>query len=258
MNIQYLNEVSNAMHEFMNSHEFSSKEQETGVFKGQSKVYKVEYTEAKKVFSISVAAIDEEGEVGEYKSLSTWYFDEESHGANDTKCIAEDFVRAVAKDNGIKIVSAENGIKEVELPKKAEAGAEPGIEAFTQKFLAMFPQYKEAYKAEVAKYGDFLYVNFFKNYGVGKMKELMADENKNKKQLQKYWKMLGEMHYEGESSVGDLVCAVIIAPSFGGDVAAFNTAAANYLEDFPFLKTSAAAAVKNFKNDKKLRNALGF
>ena len=143
------------------------------------------------------------------------------------------------------------------MPKKAEAGAEPNIEAFTQKFLAMFPQYKETYKAEVAKYGEFLYVDFFKKYGIEKMNELLADESKNKKQLAKYWKMLGEMHYEGDSNVGDLICTVIIGGSFFNDPAKFNEIAEKYLEDFPFLKAASKAAVINFKKNKKLRNALG-
>ena len=140
---------------------------------------------------------------------------------------------------------------------KAAAGTEPGIEAFAQKFLAMFPQYKDSYKEMVAKYGDFLYVEFFKRYGVEKMQELMADETKNKRQLTKYWNMLGDMHYEGELVVGDLICVVILTGAFGKDPAKFDAAADKYLAEYPFLKASAKASVHDYKNNKKLRNILG-
>ncbi len=257
MDIKYIREVTSAMHDFMTGHKFTA-DHDNSVFKGEGKVYKVSYDEQRKTFSVSVATLIEDGEEGESKVLSSWYFDEESHGANDIKCVAEDFIGAVAKDNGIKLVSsAENGLQEIALPQKAEAGAEPNIEAFTQKFLAMFPQYKDTYRAMMAKYGSFLYVEFYKNYGIAKMKELMANESGNKKQLQKYFKMLGEMHYEGDSNVADVICSVILAGSFYDDVVGFDAAATKYLEDFPFLKSAARAAVVNFKKNKKLRNALG-
>ncbi len=256
MDNKYIREVTSAMHEFMTGHSFTA-DHDNSLFKNDSKVYKITYDEQRKTFSIAVASIVD-NEEGNSKNLSSWYFDEESHGANDIKCVADDFISAVAKDNGIKLVASfDNSFKEIELPKKAEEGAEPNIEAFTQKFLAIFPQYKDNYKEILAKYGSFLYVEFYKTYGVEKMRELMADESKNKKQLQKYFKMLGEMHYDGDSTVGDVICTVIIAGSFYDNVAAFNAAADKYLEDFPFLKSAARAAVMQFKGNKKLRKALG-
>ncbi len=257
MDIKYIKEVTSAMHDFMKAHNFVA-DHENSAFKGEGKVYKVSYDEQRKTFSIAVLSIGEDGDEGESKVISSWYFDQENHGNNDINCIADDFVSAVAKDNGIKLVSSsENGLQEIALPQKAEAGAEPNIEAFTQKFLAMFPQYKDSYRAMMAKYGSFLYVEFYKTYGIGKMKELIENEAGNKKQLQKYFKMLGEMHYEGDSNVADVICTVILAGSFYNDVAAFDAAATKYLEDFPFLKTAARAAVVNFKKNKKLRVALG-
>ncbi len=257
MDIKYINEISSAMHDFMNSHGFSSENQEVGTWNGEGKTYKVAYLNERKSFCVSVSTINAEGETIDFNELSSWYFDVASHGANDTKCIAEDFIKAIAKDNNIKIVTtADKGFEEIALPKKAEVGTEPNVEAFTQKFLAMFPQYKDTYKAMMVKYGDFLYVEFYKNYGIEKMKELMADESKNKKLLQKYWKMLGEMHYEGDSTVGDIICTVIIAGTFFENPAAFTAAADKYLADYPFLKSAARASVLGFKKNKKLRKAL--
>lgn len=253
MNIQYLKEVTDVLAEFMNENGFSSKGQELGCFKGEYKIYRVSYDEAKKTFAVEVCPVESEN----YTLLSTWFFDEADHGARDTACIGEDFLEAIAKDAGITVVKIADGTtKEIAMPEKAALGTEPGIEAFTQKFLAMFPQYKDAYKESVAKYGDFLYVNFYKKYGIEKMQELMADEAANKKQLTKYWNMLGDMHYEGELAVADVICSVIIAGSFGKEPQRFDEIADKYLADYPFLKASAKASVNDYKNNKKLRKII--
>ncbi len=253
MNIQYLKEITDVLADFMKENGYSAENEQLGTFKNETKTYKIKYDEEKKLYSVNVAATDSE----DFKELSSWYFDEADHGSKDTMCIGEDFMETIAKDAGITAVKKADGTtKDVVMPEKAVIGTEPGIEAFTQKFLATFPQYKETYKAMVAKYGDFLYVEFYRQYGVEKLQELMANEAANKKQLTKYWKMLGDMHYEGELVVGDLICTVIIAGTFKGDVAAFDTAAEKYLADYPFLKSSGRASIADYKNNRKLRKLI--
>lgn len=258
MDIKYTVELNGLLSEFMNSNGFSSKEQDTGFYSSEEKIYKVAYDAERKEFSLSSAAIITDEESASYKTLSVWFFDEDNHGAKDIACISEDFISTVAAEEGIKLAtSSAHGAENVALPEKAVGGEDPGIEAFTQKFLALFPQYKDNYKEMVAKYGDFLYVEFYKTYAVEKLCELKADEVKNKKTLKKYWDMLGDMHYEGEQIVGDIICAVIIAGSYKGDAAAFTASAEKFLVDYPFLKTAGLAAVNNYKSDKKLRELLG-
>ncbi len=253
MNIQFLKEVTDILAPSLSENGFPQDKDSIGSFKGENKIYRVSYNEDKKVFDVAVAPVDSE----KFTVLSSWYFDENDHGPKDTLCIGEDFLQAVAKDAGLKIITASDGsVTQVALPEKAAVGTEPGIEAFTQKFLAMFPQYKDAYKAEVAKYGDFMYVDFYKKYGIQKMRELMADETANKKQLTKYWNMLGDMHYEGELVVADLICTVILAGSFGNEPEKYDAAAEKYLADYPFLKASGKASVHDYKHNKKLRKLI--
>lgn len=258
MDIKYLKEICDFVEPFMTENGYSSKEQETGFFKGEVKTFQIQYLESDKSFAILVAEVNPVGEIGEYKCLSTWYFNEDDHGVKDTMLIADDFKEAIAKNLGLKIVRAdETGeVKAVALPERAAEGADPGIEAFTQKFLALFPQYKDYYREIVAKYGEFLYVEFFKKCGIEKMRELIADEVKNKKQVGKYFNMLGEMHYTGEQVVGDVICSVILAGSFGNNPQKFTELSEKYLEDYPFLKTAGAAAISNYKSNKKLRKLL--
>ncbi len=259
MNIKYIKELNDSINPFFNNNGFSSENQDTGIYKGENKIYKISYESEIKQFVLSSAPIITDDADANYTALSTWYFDEDNHGPKDIQCIADDFIATAAKNEGIKLAASgiTADLSEIALPERSKDGDEPGIEAFTQKFLALFPQYKDTYKESIAIYGDFLYVDFFKTYGVEKMNELLADEGKNKKQLKKYWDMLGDMHYEGETIVGDLICAVILAGSFKGDSFKFREVAEKYLSDYPFLKTAGLAAVENYKKDKKLREILG-
>ena len=253
MDIKYTNEIIKSITPFLTENGFVL---DGASFKKDSRAFSVKYEDAKKEFVLSAADIAEDGELGASAVLSTWFFDEADHGANDTKCIADDFTEVIAASIGVKLATAAINSQEVAMPEKNVAGTEPGIEAFTQKFLAMFPQYKDAYKAMVAKYNDFLYIEFYKTYGIEKMKELMANEAANKKAIAKYFTMLGDMQYEGELILGDIICSVILAGAFGNDPAAFEAAAEKYLADYPFLRSAGRAAVKNYKSNKKLRAIL--
>ena len=255
MDITYLKEIDGKMADFFKSNGFSGEGLNEGCFGNGEKQYTVSYNEERKEFSVSVSTVVAD-EVTEGKLLSSWYFNEADHGARDTECIAEDFTAAVAADLGVKLVSAEDGtVKEVVMPKAAASG-DPGIEAFTQKFLALFPQYKETYRSEVAKYGEFLYVDFFKKYGIEKMLYLVETEETNKKQLQKYFTMLGDMHYNGEQIVADLVCSVIIAGSFGKTPEKFKELSEKYLAEYPFLKTAGYASALDYRHNRKLRSVI--
>lgn len=256
MDIKYIKELNQAVNQFFNSNGFSSEGQDTGFYKGENKVYKVAYNADSKLFTLSSAAIIADEADADMKVISSWLFDENNHGSKDIQCIADDFMGVVAKAEGIRLSTASADTSNINLPEKSKGGEDPGIEAFTGKFLALFPQYKDTYKEMMAIYGDFLYVDFFKTYGIGKLCELMADENKNKKQLKKYCDMMGDMHYEGQSEVGDLICAVIIAGSFKGDTNKYSEFAGKYFADYPFLKSAGLAAVNNYKTDKKLREVL--
>lgn len=258
MDIKYIKELNSAVHDFFNSNGFSSEGQDTGFYKSEDKIYKISYENDAKLFMLSSASIVTDDTDANYSTLSTWYFDEANHGAKDIQCIADDFIGTVAKKEGIRIATGSvTDTSSIALPEKSKDGDEPGIEAFAGKFLALFPQYKDAYKEMIATYGDFLYVEFFKKYAVEKMCELKADEAKNKKQLKKYFDMLGAMHYDGEAIVGDVICTVILAGAFKGNTAEYLELANTYLADWQFLKTAGLAAVNNYKSDKKLRELLG-
>lgn len=251
--VNELKEIITNMQSFLGEYGFKPVEDELGRFANDKKDFVIRYDNAKKLFTLNIADVTD-NEIGEYKTASTWLFDD-THRADDTATIAKDFEDVLFKSLGL-VRKKVNGVEEVQLPTKTLAGQTPGIEGFTQKFLTIFPQYKDAYKENVAEYGEFLYVEFFKNYGVEKLEELIADPQKNKKQLSKYFDMLGKMFEDGDSTVASVITTVIMAGTFldkPQEFENFKDQLAEHKELFNASKHSIQIASKN----KKLRLALG-
>ncbi len=251
MDITFLNSLNAELKTFLDKQGFSLTEE--GIFVSDTKKIKAEYNDATSQFSLFVAEIGEGDIESDFDELSSWYFDEKNHGPNDIKVIAEDFVSIISANLGIVTKSSVKS-GDIAMPTKAITGQTPGIDAFTNKFLSSFPQYKETYKAHVAKYGKFLPVEFYKTYGVEKCREII--DSKNKKAISKHLTMLGDMYVEGDNTVGNIVCAVIIAGTFKGNVAEFDAIAEEYLKDNIHLKQAGRAIIKEYSRNSKFRAVL--
>ena len=253
MDAKFLNEVLAGMQPVFTEQNFTATEGEAA-FANEKLALRVEYQEEKRLFVLFTAKIKDET-VGEFKETSNWFFDPQTHGEKDTAVIAEDFSNAVLGRLGIKKVSGVTAAADVELPAKALIGETPTIEGFTQKFLAMAPQYKDAYKAHVAQYGEYLYLDFLKRTFTVRLREVV--DSGNKKQLEKYFDMLGQMYYDGDNAVSNTVVGVVIAGAFKGDEALF-TAQEPYMQDYPLLFTAGVEIIRRYNKDKKLQAALAY
>lgn len=251
--VKELKQIVDNMAEFLNEQNFVQVENEVGHYKNDKKDFVILFDTAKKLFTLNIADI-ENGEVGSYSTVSTWLFDE-THREDDTKTIAKDFCDVLFKNLGL-VRKKINGVESVQLPGKTLTGQTPNIEGFTGKFLSIFPQYKEEYKQNVAKYGDFLYVEFYKTYGVEKLKELLSDKKANKKQLSKYLDMLGNMFEEGDSTVSAVITSVIIAGAFLDNYSEYEQLHDEIVEKHKEFYNAGRNSILLAIKDKKLRGVL--
>ncbi len=255
MTMQYVNQVLAGLQPTLTEQGFAPVEGEEATFKNDRLLVKVEHKAEKRLFVLSTAKIKEDGTQGEYKETSNWFFDEAAHSEKDTAVIAEDFSNAILGRLGVKKVSGVASAAEVELPAKALIGEAPTIEGFTQKFLAMAPQYKDAYKAHVAQYGEYLYLDFLKRTFTVRLREVV--DSGNKKQIEKYFDMLGQMYYDGDTAVSNTVVGVVIAGAFKGDEALF-ASLEGFMQEYPLLFAAGQEMVRRYNKDKKLQQALAY
>lgn len=138
---------------------------------------------------------------GEWKASSSWYFDDNSDD-RDVKSISNDFQDTLKEALNIKN-------RKVNMSALSAAKNGTGIEAFTAKFLAAYPMYKDAYVEMNEKYGTFLADEFFTKYGREKLFEVL--DTGAKKPITKFVNIMNEFYEEGTPEVRSIIGATILA-----------------------------------------------
>ena len=141
----------------------------------------------------------------------------------------------------------------VAMPTKAGVGETPTIEAFTKVFLDICPIYRDAYKEMMTEIGSFLYVEFYKKYGVERMLELARGGKETEKALGKFLNFLNKFYVEGDKSVVATVTTVIFGGAFYNEVELYKTVVEPKLEGFTYLSKAATASVEYASKNKKLQ-----
>ncbi len=218
-----------------------------GVYSNSEYAFKVEHDCDNKLLKFFVATV-EEGEIKEFSEASAFLFENEED-QKDARSAGLDFLDTAKTKFGIRQGRYTGG--NIALPKSTSST--PDIEALTAKILNIYPEFKETYKSEVALYGDFLFIDFYKTYIAPRVREVI--DSGNKKQISKVMNVLAEMFNEGDKMVGDVVVGVILTGAANFDKAREEAILAA-LEEHKFLKVAAQSFFNLARNDKKIKKML--
>lgn len=211
-------------------------------FTDGSKAFIIDYDDEKKLIILKTALL-QEGEGVDWSVLSSWLMDENAED-RDKISIKNDFCDAVLETLGIK--ASVGGMKKVEMPSKKKKADSIDMESFSARFLAICPDCKEAYKENVLKYGEFLYDDYFRKYGVEEMKKL-ANEGNNRK-VSKYFELLNSAYVNGENNVAATVVYSILCEAVYTEPS-LEKVIDLQLEKFPYLRTAMFNARKILKSE---------
>ncbi len=220
-----------------------------GVFSGDNRAFKVDYNEERHLFELLSAEVTD-GTLGEYASVSSYLFDENSTAA-DAVAVGIDFNDTISSLLGVSKRKTRSA--EVALPQKT-GGDTLTVDDLANKLLAIFPAYKDAYKECVSQYGELLYVDFFQTTVTNDIRELLTKDNHKK--LKKIYDALNELYVKGDRTVGNLVVVVILGGTLKGDKELTEKMITG-LADFPHLKNAVYNISLRTKRDKKLREIYG-
>ena len=210
----------------------------------------VEYDEKDKLLRLKNAVLEEGSEV-KWNEMSAWFLDENSTEA-DKKSIENDFVDSLSELIGVKTSTLINQ-QQVDLPSKRAKADTIDIEGMTARFLAMYPVYKDAYKENVAVYGDFLYDKFFTDYAVPELrKALQAD---NKKQINKQIDLYNTCYLKGDEAVVTTVVYTVLGGALLGDAKLAENAWA-YMDKAQYLKSAVQQMLKVLSSEKNRKKYL--
>lgn len=208
MDNRYYDGVIAEMKPFLEEHGFVQRDD--GSFRGESKAFLVEYSEPRQMYLLKAAEVEGET-VGEYAEISAWLFDD-TQTAKDAGSVGVDFTNTVRDTLGIKIKRPP--VSDVDLPSADKNGALT-VSGFAKKVLDVFPQYKEAYKAHVAQYGNFLYLNFYAETLVPQIRTVLREDTKKGKK--KLFELMETGYLQGDRETVNAVVAVLAAAAYNDE-----------------------------------------
>ena len=232
------------MQEFLSQNGFKENE---GKFANDKACISIKYDEARKVYTLLKADIDEEGKFTEETEISAYLFDE-SHNKNDAACVAIDFIDTLKKELGVKTVR-KNSATAVDLPTAAKGDAIT-VNTLTTKLLSVYPGLKETYKTETAEKGKFLYLDFYMTYFVPEIRKTL--ESGNKKAVKK----LVNLFVTGDNATSTAVIALLTS-AIGKNEARFK-AAVEHMADCQNLITCINHQITLLGKNKKFTEALKY
>lgn len=212
-------------------------------FSDGKKAFMIDYDDEKQLISLKTAVLTE-GEGVDWKELSSWLMGEDAND-RDKESIKNDFCDSVLEQLGAK--ASVTGVKKIEMPSKKKNADSIDIESFSARFLAVFPNHKDEYKQNVAKYGEFLYDNFFSKAGVEELANVF--EEGNKRHISKYFDLLNLAYVNGDQNVSSTVVYTIICGRLYSEKS-YEKEIDNQLEKYPYLSTAVRHAKKILANPK--------
>jgi len=223
------------------------KETAAGEYKNDKKAIKIEYDEKAQMYLLFMADIKEEGEI-EYTEVSAWLFDD-SQNEKDAASVGMDFCETAREKMGVKIVKQTNA--QIDLPTFTKDGAY-NVTAFAKKVLDVFPALKDNYRDHIAKYGNFLYIEFFGEFLVPEIKNIYRENNK--KSVKKVTEMAQNAYVNGDKEVVDILVAVLAAAVCDDETAKANLVAA--LGDNTHFIQVVTNFIPSLQKSKKLKSSL--
>lgn len=246
MDNRYLDKVIAEMQPFFDENGFKEVD---GVYKNDKKVASVEYNDDRQMYVLKTADIAEDGSY-ELSEISAWLFDD-SQNAKDAVAVGIDFTSSLRDELGIKRTRSATAASAVDLPTASKDGAY-NVSAFTKKMLDVFPTLKDDYKAHVAYYGNFLYLNFFGEKLVPQIKAVLFENNKKK--VKKLFDVLQNGYLQGDRDTVNTIVAVVAAACANDEAIKANVIEA--LDDNKHFIDSVTQFIPVMLSNKKLSAAL--
>ncbi len=251
MENQFYDQILSVLKPLYQEQGFHNTQDTPDIWMNGKKAFRVTYDQDKKMFFL-FGADTAEGEGVSFRELSGWLFDE-SHTAKDAEAVANDFAETVRKELGLTAAAAKTKDK-IAMPSKNAKGTTAGVEAFAKRFLDLFPQYKDAYRENVAAYGTFLYEDFFRRTAAVQLREMANAPKPNARLLTKFFSLLDDMYQNGDSAVGNVVMFTILGGAFGGDLAKFESLQ-EYYDSCSYIKQNGRTMILVIKGNKKYQEA---
>ena len=191
---------------------FSVKERtETSlVFAGELGAYRIVHNASDSILSFE-CSYEDRGSETEYHTISRSLLELDHCDDRDARSASNEMIDEVERLFKSK---KQVNLDKVKMPKsvsrtKAKNGiVSYDIDSLANRFGALYPEFKNDIKQNVADYGEFLPETFFRDHGNAKVLDVI--KNGNEADRKKLFKMLGEVFEDGTNEVQDVIGVTIL------------------------------------------------
>lgn len=187
------------------------KNSETSItFSGEKGAYRVVFDGSNNTMAFDCAYNYDGGEEC-FKTVSRSLFDAETYNDRDAKSLASEIEDEI---NSLFKKKKKVDLDKVKMPKAvSRTKAKNGVisydtDSLANRFGTLYPETKNAIKANIAKYDEFLPETFFAEVGTPKVLDIIA--NGTETERKKLFKMLNEVYEDGTNEVQDIIGVTIL------------------------------------------------
>ncbi|MBQ9531977.1 MAG: hypothetical protein IJR70_07885 [Eubacterium sp.] len=179
-------------------------------FSGDKGVYRMAFDNETSILSFE-CAYEDAGEKTEFNTTSRSLFEIDSIDDRDVRSAANE-----ARDeiDHLFNTNKKTNLDKIKMPKavsrtKAKNGAiSYDVDSLANRFGALYPEYKDEIKMNIAQYGEFLPETFFMEHGNAKVLDII--KNGTAAEQKRLFKMLGEIFEVGTNEVQDIIGVTIL------------------------------------------------
>ncbi|HCA04821.1 MAG TPA: hypothetical protein DEO32_02865 [Ruminococcaceae bacterium] len=172
------------------------------LFTSTNVAYSVVYFTDKQQMVLRSCAMTEEGPDNEWKTLSTWLYDDYVASQKDAESIANDFVEGVSSTAAIKRA------KQIKQKKKKSDDGNADPKFLAKRFVTYFPELKEEIKQEEDCYYPFRGATFAKEHIAPKIKQYLA--RANSKECEKLAGVFNLQYGNGDVDTRSIITIVLL------------------------------------------------
>ena len=179
-------------------------------FKGEKGLYRIVFDGETNILSFE-CAYEDIGEKTEFNTTSRSLFELDRIDEKDVRSTANE-----ARDEIDHLFNTKKkaDLNKIKMPKavsrtKAKNGAiSYDVDSLANRFGALYPEFKDEIKMNIAQYGEFLPETFFMEHGNAYVIDII--KNGTDAEQKKLFKMLGEIFEDGTNEVQDIIGVTIL------------------------------------------------
>ncbi len=171
------------------------------IFKTDELAYSLLYEKNRQRFQLRSASLKANGTPGEWRSLSTWLFDEREGDRSDAESIANDFLEVVRGPKRVAVVQQKR-----KRNKDDERNVDPLF--FLNRLVNIFPEIKDEMNEEKIMYGQVRFVTFVKEHVAPRCEDL-AVKYPDSEPCKKLCALLDDMYKNGDLDLRSIVTVAL-------------------------------------------------